>query len=92
VARRRLLRDRETGHAEEVGAGYIPLDIGAGTYLEQPTVVPKAFFLCVEELSGQTDAHARDQRIARMPTADEADTFDLAPGAAVVHLITAESA
>src|SRR6266567_8304848 len=77
VIRRRLLRDKETGLPEEIGASYIPAAIAGGTYLEQPTVVPKALFLCVEELSGKAYSYARDQWIARMPTAEEVDMFDL---------------
>jgi len=36
----------ETGRPQELGASYIPASIAAGTYLEKPTVVPKALFLC----------------------------------------------
>jgi DNA-binding GntR family transcriptional regulator len=62
------------------------------TFLEEPRVVPKALFLCVEDLAGKTYAYARDRWVARMPTADEADTLGLASGAAVVHVIhTAEA-
>jgi GntR family transcriptional regulator len=92
IARRRVLSDPATGQVEEVGASYVPIEIAAGTFLEEPVVVPKALFLCVEDLSGKTYAFARDRWVARMPTADEADTLDLAPGAAVVHVIhTAEA-
>ena len=51
--------------------------------------MPKALFLCVEELSGQRYFYARDRWEARMPTAAEAETLGLAPGAAVVDLIHA---
>jgi DNA-binding GntR family transcriptional regulator len=92
IARRRILRDPETGQVEEIGASFVPTEIAAGTFLEEPAVVPKALFLCVEDLSGKTYAYARDRWLARMPTADEADTLGLAPGAAVVHVIhTAEA-
>lgn len=92
IVRRRILSDPATGQVEEVGASYIPTEIAAGTYLERPIVVPKALFLCIEDLSGKSYTYARDQWIARMPTADEADTLDLAPGAAVMHVIhTAEA-
>jgi GntR family transcriptional regulator len=37
------------------------------TFLEQPTVVPKALFLCVEDLAGRHYTRARDQWTARMP-------------------------
>jgi GntR family transcriptional regulator len=87
VIRRRVLHNKETDRVEEVGASYVPEDIAGGTFLEEPTVVPKALFLCVEELSGKKYASAHDQWIARMPTPDEADVLDLAPGAPVIHLV-----
>jgi GntR family transcriptional regulator len=93
VARRRVLHDPETGQVEEVGASYVPVEIAGGTFLEEPTVVPKALFLCVEDLSGKTYAYARDRWEVRMPTAPEADALGLVPGAAVVHVVhTAEAA
>jgi DNA-binding GntR family transcriptional regulator len=87
VIRRRHLFDKETGRPEEIGASYLPLDIAAGTYLEEPTVVPKALFLCVEELTGRRYTRARDQWTARMPTAEEAAVLELPTGAAVLHVI-----
>lgn len=93
ISRHRILTDPDSGVVEEIGASYVPTNIAAGTYLETPDVVPKALFLCVEELSGQTYAFARDRWTARMPTAQEADVLGLAPGTAVVHVIhTAEAA
>lgn len=92
IVRRRILTDPETGRVEEIGASYVPTEIAAGTFIEEPTVVPQALFLCVEELSGKTYAYARDRWLARMPSAEEADTLGLSPGAAVVHVIhTAEA-
>jgi len=87
VARRRHLFDENTGRPEEVGASYVPVDIAGGTFLEEPTVVPKALFLCVEDLSGKTYAHARDLWVSRMPTAEEADVLDLPSGAPVLNVI-----
>lgn len=87
VVRRRLLRDSDTGRPEELGASYVPSEIASGTFLEEPTVVPKALFLCVEDLSGKRYAHARDRWEIRMPSANEADLLDLAPGAAVLHVV-----
>ncbi len=87
VVRRRRLLDPDTGRPEEIGASYLPLSIAGGTFLEQPQVVPKALFLCVEELAGQRYAHARDRWVSRLPTADETDALELATGAPVMHLI-----
>lgn len=87
IVRQRRLYDRETGHPEEVGASYLPVEIASGTYLEEPSVVPKALFLCVEDLSGMRYADAHDQWIARMPSAEEAAALELPAGAAVLHVI-----
>lgn len=87
VVRRRHLFDKDTGRPEEIGASYLPLDIADGTYLTEPTVVPKALFLCVEDLTGRRYTSARDQWVARMPTANEAAVLELPTGAAVLHVI-----
>lgn len=86
IVRRRTLYDPDTNKAVERGASYIPLEFAAGTYLEAPTVVPKALFLCVEELTGRRYTNARDRFIARMPTVYEATTFDIRPGNPVLHV------
>ncbi|MFD7161618.1 GntR family transcriptional regulator [Kribbella sp. NPDC059898] len=87
IARHRLLSDPVTGQIEEIGASYLPLGIAAGTYLEDPVVVPKALFLCVEELAGKTYTSARDVWRAGPPTVEQAVALGLPSGAAVVHLI-----
>lgn len=87
VVRRRILHNKDTDRVEEIGASYLPEDIAAGTFLEEPNVVPKALFLCMEELSGKKYARAHDQWVARMPTPEETDILSLAPGAPVVHLV-----
>lgn len=87
VIRRRHLFDKETNRPEEIGASYLPLSVAGDTFLEQPTVVPKALFLCVEDLTGRHYTRARDQWTARMPTADEAANLELPTGAAVMHVI-----
>lgn len=86
VVRRRRLYD-EDNRLTEIGASYLPKDIAAGTYLEEPAVVPKALFRCVEELTGRRYTHARDQVTARRATEAEADAFELPLGAYVLHLI-----
>lgn len=87
VIRRRTLRDRDTRRPEELGASYLPPEYAGGTFLEEPTVVPKALFLCMEDLSGKRYAHARDQWLVRVPTAIESDLLDLAAGSQVIHVI-----
>lgn len=87
IIRRRLLRDPETGRPEELGATYMPASIAAGTYLENLDVVPKALFLCVEELSGKTYTRAHDRWIVRPATPEETSLLQLPNGASVIHLV-----
>lgn len=87
VIRRRLLRDKETGRAEELGASYIPASFAAGTYLEAPEVVPKALFLCVEDLSGRRYAHAQDRWQVRPVSTGEARLLEIPTGTPVIHLV-----
>lgn len=87
VIRRRHLFDQDTNQPEEIGASYLPVEVVGGTYLEEPEVVPKALFLCVEELTGRRYTRARDQWIARMPTADESGILELPTGAPVMHVV-----
>jgi hypothetical protein len=63
------------------------VSIAAGTYLEQPTVVPQALFLCVEELSGRHYTHASDRWQVRRATAEEASMLETPAGSPVIHLI-----
>jgi GntR family transcriptional regulator len=92
VVRRRILRDKQTDRVEELGASYLPTAIAAGTFLEQRDVVPKALFLCVEELSGQRYAYARDRWTSRSATPDEALLLDLQPGSQLLHVLHAAEA
>ena len=87
VVRRRNLFDKESGQPEEIGASYLPIEIAGGTFLEEPRVVPKALFLCVEDITGRHYTRAHDQWIARMPTAEESAFLELPTGAAVLHVI-----
>lgn len=87
IARHRHLSDPDTGRVEEVGASYLPLDIAEGTYLEDPVVVPKALFLCVEELAGKRYSTGRDVWTAGSPTVEQAMALRLPAGAGVVHVV-----
>ncbi len=91
VIRRRLLRDKETGQAQELGASYIPASIAAGTYLEESDVVPKALFLCVEELGGRLYTRAHDRWQVRPATAEEASLLEIPAGSTVIHLVHSAS-
>lgn len=86
VVRRRRLYDEE-GRLVEIGASYLPCDFAAGTYLAEPTVVPKALFRCVEELTGRRYTDARDQVTARRAAESEADAFALPLGSYVLHML-----
>jgi len=87
VVRRRVLYAKDTGKPQEIGASYIPAAIAGGTFLEQPTVVPKALFLCVEDLAGKRYAQATDRWVIRTATPNEAETLQLPPTGSVVHLV-----
>lgn len=87
ITRRRVLYDKNTDTPEEIGASYLPADIARGTYLEKREVVPKALFLCVEDLSCKRYHRARDQWIARSATPEETVTLGLTQGAQVMHVI-----
>jgi GntR family transcriptional regulator len=87
VIRRRLLRDKETGQPQEIGASFIPASIAAGTYLEKPTVVPKALFLCIEELSGRHYTRASDRWQVRPASAEEGSLLEVPTGSPVIHLV-----
>jgi DNA-binding GntR family transcriptional regulator len=92
VVRRRVLHDKESDRVEEIGASYLPVEFAGGTFVEKPTVVPKALFLCMEDLSGRKYSYARDQWIARMPTSEEMDELGLTQGAPIIHVVHAASA
>jgi GntR family transcriptional regulator len=87
IVRRRLLHDKKTNRPTELGASYLPAAITEGTYLESTDVVPKALFLCVEELSGDKYTRAKDQWLVRVATSNESDLLELPSTAHVVHLI-----
>jgi GntR family transcriptional regulator len=87
VVRRRVLYDKQDGRPQEMGASYMLASIAGGTFLEEPTVVPKALFLCVEDLSGKKYARAWDRWIVRPATSTEADTLQISSISGVVHLV-----
>jgi len=58
-----------------------------GTFLEEPAVVPKALFRCVEDFTGRRYTAAHDGWIARLASAEEATAFDLPSGAPVLHVV-----
>lgn len=87
IVRRRLLHDKKTDRPVELGASYIPESIAAGTYLEGYDVVPKALFLCIEDLTGDKYTRARDQWSDRVATSRESELLALPNLTHVIHLI-----
>ncbi|MCL2794984.1 MAG: GntR family transcriptional regulator [Microbacteriaceae bacterium] len=85
IVRRRRLYD-ENDELQEIGASHLPVSFAADTYLAEPTVVPKALFLCVEDLTGDRYSQAEDRWVARPATIEECEDFGLANGAYVVHV------
>lgn len=92
VMRQRVLFDKKTGRPEEIGASYLPATFAASTFLEEPTVVPKALFLCVEDLSGKQYAHARDQWIVRPASLQESETLEIPANSPVLNVVHVASA
>jgi DNA-binding GntR family transcriptional regulator len=86
VVRKRHLFD-EDGTLAEIGASYLPRSFAEGTYLAKPTVVPKALFRCVEDITGKRYSHAQDQWSARPATPDEAEAFEVVRGTYVMHVL-----
>lgn len=87
IARHRRLSDPITKHVREIGASYLPLEIAEGTFLEEPTVVPKALFLCVEELSHKQYAKATDIWEPGPASVEESVALNLPTDAWVMRVI-----
>ncbi|GAB3990671.1 GntR family transcriptional regulator [Actinoallomurus acanthiterrae] len=92
VIRQRVLFDKKTGRPEEIGASYLPARFARDTFLGEPTVVPKALFLCVEDLSGKQYAHARDQWIVRPASLQESETLEIPANSPVLNVVHVASA
>jgi DNA-binding GntR family transcriptional regulator len=87
VIRRRNLYDRGTGQLVEIGTSYLPIAVAGGTLLEEPAVVPRALFRCVEDITGRRYTVALDRWIARLASVEEIDAFGLPAGAPLLHVI-----
>ncbi|MCT2587773.1 GntR family transcriptional regulator [Actinophytocola gossypii] len=86
LVRRRRLINPDTNRPEELGASYLPGEYVFGTFLETTDVVPKALFLCIEDLSGKRYVRAEDKWQVRIASDDEVDRLELPTGTNVVHL------
>jgi DNA-binding GntR family transcriptional regulator len=85
IVRRRDLYD-DAGELQEIGASYLPREYAEDTFLAKPTVVPKALFRCVEDITGRRYTHATDQWVSRAATVHEAERFAIPIGSYVLHL------
>lgn len=83
VRRRRYLLD---GHPVEIAASYIPVDIAAGTKIEDPDTGPGGIYARMEE-QGFTFGPFHEDIRARMPRPDEVTELRLSPGIPVLDLV-----
>lgn len=83
VRRRRYLLD---GHPVELAASYIPMDIAAGTKIEDVDTGPGGIYARMEE-QGFTFGPFHEDIRARMPRPDEVSALQLSPGVPVLDLV-----
>lgn len=83
VRRRRYLLD---GHPVELAASYIPMDIAAGTKIEDVDTGPGGIYARMEE-QGFTFGPFHEDIRARMPRPDEVASLRLTPGVPVLDLV-----
>jgi len=83
VRRRRYLLD---GHPVELAASYIPVEIAAGTKIEEPDTGPGGIYARMEE-QGFTFGPFHEDIRARMPRPDEVTELLMAPGVPVLDLV-----
>jgi len=94
VVRRRVLRPPTPGHPVELAATHLPLAVAAGSYLEAPATLPRALFLCLEEVTGRRPDRVSDRWAAATADEPEAAVLGIRPGAAVLraHRVTRDPA
>jgi len=83
VRRRRYLAE---GQPIEVATSYIPLDVAAGTPIEEPNPGPGGIYARMED-QGMTFDRYDEEIAARMPTEEETRLLQLPPASPVLHLI-----
>jgi len=94
VVRRRVLRPPTGGDPVELAATHLPLAVAAGSYLEAPTTLPRALFLCLEEVTGRRPERVSDRWGAATAGEPEAAVLGVRTGAAVLraHRVTRDLA
>jgi GntR family transcriptional regulator len=70
----------------ETATSYIPLNIAAGTPIEEPNPGPGGIYARMED-QGMTFERYDEEISARMPTEEESRLLQLPPGSPVLHLI-----
>ena len=83
VRRRRYLVE---GQPVEFASSYIPLDIAAGTPIEEPNPGPGGIYARMED-QGMTFDRYEEEVMARMPSEEESRALNLGVGAPVLHLV-----
>ncbi|HWH01150.1 MAG TPA: GntR family transcriptional regulator [Pilimelia sp.] len=83
VRRRRYLAEEQP---IEVATSYIPLDVAAGTPIEEANPGPGGIYARMED-KGFTFERYDEEIAARMPTEEEARLLQLPPASPVIHLV-----
>jgi GntR family transcriptional regulator len=83
VRRRRYFAEEQP---IEVATSYIPLDVAAGTLIEQPNPGPGGIYARMED-QGMTFERYDEEITARMPTEEETRLMQLAPASPVFNLV-----
>jgi len=85
-----LLRQRlmlVNGEPVKITASYFPMDLAAGTRLMQPEYIAEGMHLFMEEELGHRYGRYVEELLARMPTREEAQALQLAPGVPVIRIL-----
>lgn len=86
IRRTRNMLEGEDGAVVEITASYLPASIAKGTELERSAKLKGATPGALARL-GYTPRRCQEWVEARMPTATEAQTLDLAPGTPVLRML-----
>ena len=73
------------GKPVTLATSYLPARIVAGSAVTQPDTGPGGLYARLKELD-HAPAHFSEDVIARMPTADETQALDIAPGTPVLDI------
>ncbi len=68
-----------------LATSYLPADLVAGTPITQPDTGPGGIYARLAEL-GHTPTHFREDVIARMPSPEQSEALEVAPGTPVIFI------